>query len=105
MLDILLCYAHVDREAADTIAAYIERGAEAKVWREECDPAQGETVAQAWETGLSSAAILAARSAERRGPSLPTRTCRAILIRTYEGGSRQDGVEEANCVGVAIRCV
>jgi hypothetical protein len=64
MLDVLFCYARADREAADTIAAYIERGAEAKVWREECDPAQGETVAQAWETGLSSAAILLLLSPE-----------------------------------------
>lgn len=56
MLDVVLCCSPADREVAAAIAARLERGAEAKVWLEECGSAQ--TVATAWEAGLSSAAIL-----------------------------------------------
>jgi hypothetical protein len=58
VLDISLCYARADGETAAVITRRIERGAEVRVWLEECDPARGETVAEAWEAGLSSAAIL-----------------------------------------------
>jgi len=58
VLDIFLCHSIADRDAAGTIAARLERRAEAKVWLDECGSHSGATVAAAWEAGLSSAAIL-----------------------------------------------
>ncbi len=46
------------------IAARLERGAEAKVWLDECGSHSGPTVAATWEAGLSSAAILLLLSPE-----------------------------------------
>src|SRR5258708_22824563 len=53
------------------IAARLERGAEAKVWLDECGSHSGPTIAATWEAGLSSAAIMLLLSPEavpqRRG--------------------------------------
>ncbi len=64
MLDVFLCCSRADRNLAAALAARLERMAEARVWLEECNPAAGETVASAWEAGLSSAAILLLLSPE-----------------------------------------
>ncbi len=67
MLDVFLCHAAADRGAASAIAARLERGAEARVWREE-----SASVNTAWEYGLSSAAILLLLSPD----SVPARVVR-----------------------------
>ncbi len=72
MLDVLLCCASVDREVTATIARRLEACAEARVWFEECGAEQ--TLVEAWETGLRSAATLLALSPA----SVPAR-----LERTY----------------------
>jgi len=58
VLDVFICCSPADREAAAAIAARLQHGAEAEVSLEECDPEAGQTVASAWDGGLSSAAIL-----------------------------------------------
>lgn len=58
MLDVFLCYPPADRDIATAIAARLERGAEAKVWLEECGSHGANTVAASWDGGLSSDAIL-----------------------------------------------
>jgi|CZKS01.1.fsa_nt_gi hypothetical protein len=58
MLDVFVCHSPGDREVAAVIAARLERGAETNVWLDECGSHSGQTVAAAWEAGLTSAAIL-----------------------------------------------
>jgi TIR domain/NB-ARC domain len=71
VLDIFICHSAADHEVAGVIRARLERGAEAKVWLDECGSHSGPTVAATWEAGLSSAAILLLLSPEavpqRRG--------------------------------------
>ena len=68
MVDVFLCHAAEDREAAEVMAARFERGAEAKVWLKECGP-----VTEVWDAGLSSAAILFLLSPE----TVPVRSDRS----------------------------
>jgi hypothetical protein len=72
MLDVLLCCAAADREVTATIAQRLEACAEARVWFEECGVQQ--TLVEAWETGLRSAATLLALSPA----SVPARVDRAF---------------------------
>ncbi len=58
MIDILLCHSLPDRDLASHIAERLEQLAEARVSLQTCDPAAGETVAEKWGAGLSSATIL-----------------------------------------------
>jgi hypothetical protein len=58
VFEIFLCHSSADRETAHTIAARLERNAEAHVSLEECGSGTRETIATAWEAGLSSAGIL-----------------------------------------------
>jgi hypothetical protein len=63
-MDVLICHAEPDEAIARTIAGRLERGAEARVWREVCGSAMGETVADSWETGLACSAVLLLLSPE-----------------------------------------
>ena len=86
MLDLFLCHSQADREAAVDIAGHLERAAEARIWRKECDAAAGETVADKWDAGLSSAAILLLLSPEAV-PRARTRAAWQSLLEHIEGGA------------------
>ena len=85
-MDVFLCHSQADRAAAADIAGYIERAAEARVWRKECDAAAGETVADKWDAGLSSAAILLLLSPEAV-PRERTRAAWQSVLEHLEGGA------------------
>ncbi len=87
MLDVFLCHSAADRAAAADIAAYLERAAEARVWREECGPAAGETVAAAWEAGVSSAAILLLLSPDAVPRERTRAAWQSVLDHMEHGGS------------------
>lgn len=86
MLDIFLCHSQADREAAADIAGYLERAAEGRVWRKECDAGGGETVADKWDAGLSSAAILLLLSPDAV-PRNRTRAAWQSVLEHLEGGA------------------
>jgi hypothetical protein len=56
--DVFFCYSRADREMAGLIAKRLELMTEARILLEECPSAAGQTVAEAWEAGLSSSAIV-----------------------------------------------
>ena len=56
MVDVFVCHSAASREVAATIAARLERCAEAKVWLEELP--DRSNLLDSWEGGLSSTAIL-----------------------------------------------
>ena len=56
MVDVFVCHSAASREVAATIAARLERCAEAKVWLEEIP--YRSNLLDSWEGGLSSTAIL-----------------------------------------------
>jgi NB-ARC domain len=58
MLDIVIHYSPSDREVATAIAARLQRGAEAKVWLEECRLGDGQSIASVWETADSGGGAL-----------------------------------------------
>ncbi|MCW5981709.1 MAG: TIR domain-containing protein [Bryobacteraceae bacterium] len=58
MLEVFLCHSRADRDLAQAIADRLDRTAEAHVNLEACPSAAGQTVAEAWEAGLSCAAVL-----------------------------------------------
>ncbi len=86
MLDLFLCHSQADRDVATDVAGYLERAAEARVWRKECDAAGGETVADKWDAGVSSAAILLLLSPEAV-PRERTRAAWQSLLEHLEGGA------------------
>jgi hypothetical protein len=71
MLDVFLCHAEADAEAAATLATRLEQTAEAKVALECLHP--GATVNEMWDAGTGSAAILLLLSPD----SVPQRVVRA----------------------------
>lgn len=54
MLDVVIHHSPSDREVATAIADRLQRGAEAKVWLEECRLGDGQSIASVWETADSS---------------------------------------------------
>jgi hypothetical protein len=83
LIDVFLCYSAADREIADGIAARLERGAEARIIRDECSGP--DTVAKRWDAGLSSSAIVLLLSSD----SVPPKVVRADwgdLLRHVEVG-------------------
>jgi hypothetical protein len=85
MLDVFLCHAPANREVAVTIAARLERGAEANVWLDECGSHSGQTIATAWEAGLTSAAILLVLSPEAVPPRLRREDWQSLLQHLERG--------------------
>jgi hypothetical protein len=57
VIDVFLCHSAADREVAARIASRLER-AESKVWLEQCSRDDAHTIPEAWDGGISSAAIL-----------------------------------------------
>src|SRR5579864_4440141 len=86
MLDVFLCHAPANREVAATIAARLERGAEANVWLDECGSHSGATLATAWEAGLTSAAILLVLSPEAVPPRLRREDWQSLLQHLERNG-------------------
>jgi hypothetical protein len=86
-IDVFLCHAPVDRELAQRIATRLERTTEARVILDECNAAEADTVANRWDAGLSSTAILLLLSAA----SVPARLSREdwdeLLKHVQAGGS------------------
>ncbi len=72
MLDVFLCHSSSDRAVAQSIAACLEVGAEARVILDECSAPDGDTVANRWDAGVSAGAILLLLSADSVPPQ-PTR--------------------------------
>ena len=58
LLDVFVCYSPADQQIAETLKARLDRGAEANVWLEPCGRGTNQTMANAWDGGLSSAGIL-----------------------------------------------
>ena len=87
MFDVFICHSPSNREvAAAAIAARLERGAEARVWLEECNSDAGVTVASAWEAGTASGAIVLLLAPD----SVPHRLSRADwepVLRHVEGNA------------------
>ena len=79
MLDVFVCHSPGDREVAAVIAARLERGAETNVWLDECGSHSGQTVAAAWEAGLTSAAILLLLSPDAVPPGLHREDWQSLL--------------------------
>src|ERR1035438_2082773 len=79
MLDVFVCHSPADRDAAAVIAARLERGAETNVWLDKCGSHSGQTVAAAWEAGLTSAAILLLLSPDAVLPGLRREDWQSLL--------------------------
>jgi hypothetical protein len=90
--DIFLFHSPADRDVAAAIAERLERGAEAQVRLEVCGPDTGETVADVWEQGLASAAILLLLSPSSVPARLRREDWEALLEHTQGGGSPPVGV-------------
>lgn len=79
LLDVFLCYSPADREVADRIQVRLIHGAEATVWLEPCGRGTGQTLAAAWDGGLSAAAIVLLLSPNSIPDRLPVEQWRPLL--------------------------
>ncbi len=78
MIDLYLCHAPADRELAATIQAHLDR-VEAKVWLEPCGRGAAQSLADAWDGGLSSAGIVLLLSPDAIPQRLPRERWEALL--------------------------
>lgn len=78
-LDVYLCHAPADIDLALQIKYRLDRCAEANVWLEPCGRGTEQTMAQAWDGGLSSGAILLLLSADAIPIALPRKDWDALL--------------------------
>ncbi len=83
MVDILLCHSETTSDLADRIAARLERGAEAKVWKEEIS--SSFSLFDACGAGVTSAGVLIILSSDAVPPKLDRGQWETILAYSSKG--------------------
>jgi hypothetical protein len=89
MVEVFLSHSAASREVAATVAARLERCAEAKVWLDELP--DGSNLLDSWEGGLSSTAILMILDASSVPPQSTRETWAPLLDHITENSSPRIG--------------